>query len=95
MTIYGFQILLWRQFRGVGLCPYMTYGRVYPYLGKPQRRGFLGGLKCVSPYYLQLTKSMLSKTKIYIYASVLLLGEIGIFLYLYGFFHVRSFLFWE
>ena len=42
---------LWRQFWGVVLCPYMAYGRVYPYMGTPQRRGFFGGLKCVSPYY--------------------------------------------
>ena len=33
MTIYGFQICLWRQFRWVGLCPYMAYGRGLPIYG--------------------------------------------------------------
>jgi hypothetical protein len=33
MTIYGFQICLWRQFRWVGLCLYMAYGRGLPIYG--------------------------------------------------------------
>ena len=35
-----FNFFLWRQFRGVETCPYMA-----------PLHCFLGGLKCVSPYY--------------------------------------------
>jgi hypothetical protein len=58
MTIYGFQIFWWRQFRGVGLCPYMAYGRGLPIYGDAATpRVFWGGLKLITPYYLHLFTS--------------------------------------
>ena len=43
----------WRQFRGVGYGRIWHMGGAYPYMGKPQRHGFLGCLKCPSIYYSQ------------------------------------------
>jgi hypothetical protein len=58
MTIYGFQIFWWRQFRGVGLCPYMAYGRGLPIYGDAATpRVFWGRLKLITPYYLHLFTS--------------------------------------
>jgi hypothetical protein len=31
-------------------------GGVYPYMGTPQRRGFFGGLKLITPYYCYFSK---------------------------------------
>jgi hypothetical protein len=45
-------IFLWHQFRGVGLCPYMAYGRGLSIYGS--LHGFLGWLKCPLPYYLHI-----------------------------------------
>ena len=53
MTIYGFQIFCDVSSGGLGLCPYMTYGRDIPIYGDAATpRVFLGCLKCPLPYYL-------------------------------------------
>jgi hypothetical protein len=54
MTIYGFQIFLWRQFRGVGLCPYMAYGWRLPIYGSALAPWVFGGTK--KPHTLLLTR---------------------------------------
>ena len=61
---------LWRQFRWVGLCPYMWHmGGVCPYMGTSQRHGFLGWLKCPLPnyYHLKVTPSMKLSVLLYQY----------------------------
>ena len=50
MTIYEFQIFC-DVSSGVGYAPIWEMGGVYPYMGTPQRRGFFGGLKLITPYY--------------------------------------------
>jgi len=42
---------LLRQFRGWGYALIGHRGGVYPYMGTPQRRGFLGCIKLITPYY--------------------------------------------
>jgi hypothetical protein len=52
--IFEHSIFLWRQFRG-GVMP--LYGKwvcLWPYMGTPQRRRFLGCIKLITLYYLYL-----------------------------------------
>jgi hypothetical protein len=54
---FKFQIFWWRQFRGGwGYALIWHMGGVYPYMGTPQRRGFFGGLKLITPYYCYFSK---------------------------------------
>jgi hypothetical protein len=54
MTIYGFQMLS-DVSSGGGVMSLYDMGGVYPYIGTPQRRGFLGCIKLITPYYSRIS----------------------------------------
>ena len=53
---------LWRQFRGGDMSLYGKWVCIWPYMGTPKRRGFLGWIKLNTPYYcydmLQVYKAL-------------------------------------
>ena len=58
MTIYGFQIFCDVSSGVQGYALIWHMGGVCQYMGAPQRLGFLGGLKNLTPYYLQDTRQV-------------------------------------
>jgi hypothetical protein len=52
MDFWTFTNFLWRQFRGGVMPLYWKWVYLWPYMGTPQRRGILGCLKNLTPYYL-------------------------------------------
>jgi hypothetical protein len=49
--IFEHSNILWRQFPGGVMSIYGKWVCLWPYMGTPQRHGFLGWLKLITPYY--------------------------------------------
>ena len=86
MTIYEFQIFLVTSVPGWGYALIGHMGGVFPYMGTPQRRGFLGCIKLITPYYWHTNTLCMWGWKwkkcTHIYSMIVCLFIIYIFLFI-------------